>query len=173
LKNEEHTLKCNEVDLLFSLYFEKGNFTFEPVIQLYFYPGMEDSPASGEITLKAGYFYHDFGLITTQNADIIAYNGAYYGDAAIEFEHSFSSKSVISCLVGFGWSNSKFNDAYIGVEKSGLMVSFLNFAYTHYLAKNTFIKPKIEISSVIGEELIQATGKQPVINFGLSLGHTF
>lgn len=173
LKNHLNKPKCSEIDVILNYNYSFKNFSIEPAVQFYYYPNDEESPTTGETTLRLSYNINEFSVSTSQNLDFIEYKGSYYTDASIGYEHWFNDNSGLNLQLCLGWSNPAFNEEYLGLRKS-TFIAFFNISYTQYTYGGLYIKPKLEVSNIFDNEIEEYTElKQPYFNFGFSMGIDF
>jgi hypothetical protein len=71
-----------------------------------------------EGSLKLSYPAGPLRIFTTHAFDVLAYRGSYFGDAGLEYQRPISKSAEFTVAVRSGWASAKFNDVYIGVNKS-------------------------------------------------------
>src|SRR5262245_52006922 len=71
-----------------------------------------------EGSLGLSYPAGPFRIFTPHAVDVLAYRGSYFGEAGLEYEKQVMKSAEFTTSVRSGWASSKFNDVYIGVNKS-------------------------------------------------------
>lgn len=173
LNNEVNQGKFNEVDLILSYSREWKKIIIEPTVQFYLYPNQEDSPTTGEISLKVSYPVGPIHVFTSHAFDIVKYGGSYFGDAGVSYEYEFHSELSMKTSLSLGWASSKFNDVYLGLPKSAFNVASGDLSLTYYLKKFLYICPHVGFSVLIDGELRHQVENPTIANLGLAVGIEF
>ena len=109
-------------------------------------------------------------IFTTHAFDLLAYRGSYFGEAGLEYERQVTKSAEFTISVRSGWASSKFNDAYIGVNKSAFNFIGAEASLTCYLGSRMYFRPHIEFSSITDRRLRGQLAPADIITFGLAFG---
>src|SRR5262249_31406573 len=123
-----------------------------------------------EGSLKLSYPAGPLRIFTTHAFDFLAYRGSYFGEAGLEYERQVTKNSEFTISVHSGWASAKFNDVYIGVNKSALNFVGVEGSLTYYLGRRMYFRPHIEFSSITDRRLRGQLAPANIVNFGLSVG---
>jgi hypothetical protein len=152
-----------------------GNLTIGPAIRTYFYrdPLSLYSSRSIEGWLYLSYDAGPFRLFTNQSVDVLAYKGAYFGEAGIAFERRVSPRLEVGGSFKTGWASSRFNDVYVGVDKSALNLTGAEGWLRVYAKPHLYISPYFEFSTTVNRA-VRAELAHPMLFFvGLLTGVEF
>jgi hypothetical protein len=109
-------------------------------------------------------------VFTTHAFDVLAYRGSYFGEAGLGYERQITKNTEFTISVRSGWASSKFNDVYIGVDKSGFNFVGGEASFTCYLGSRMYFRPHIEFSSITDRRLRGQLAPADIITFGLAFG---
>ena len=154
---------------------EWRNLTIEPAIRMYFYrdPLSIYSSRSVEGWLYLSYHAGPFRLFANHSVDVLAYKGAYFGEAGIAFERRVSRTIEVGGSVNTGWASSTFNDAYVGIDKSAFNLTGVEGWLTVYVKPHLYIGPSFEFSTTVNRA-VRAELAHPTLFFvGLVTGVEF
>jgi hypothetical protein len=154
---------------------EWRNLTIEPAIRMFFYrdPVGVYSSRSIESWLYLSYHAGPFRLFTNQSVDVLAYKGAYFGEAGIAFERRLSPRVEVGGSFKTGWASSTFNDAWFGVDKSALNLTGVESWLTVYMTPHLYIGPHFQFTTTV-DRAVRAELTQPTWFFvGLTTGVEF
>lgn len=168
----QYTQKLNEVDYAVSYKIERNNFSIEPVLQFYTYPENEVGPYTGELTLRTAFYKGNFTISSSGNIDIKEYKGAFYADIFAGYDLSFNKNNSIALAAGIGFGNGRFNEGYGGLNKTALNALFFNISSSSTYGKFE-LKPRVEFSKILDEQLIESSGVNSVLNAGLTATLSF
>jgi hypothetical protein len=111
-------------------------------------------------------------IFTTHAFDVLAYRGSYFGEAGLKYGRQVTKNTEFTTSVRSGWASSKFNDVYIGVNKSAFNLVGVEGSLTYYLGRRLYFQPHIEFSSITDRMLREQLAPANVVNFGLAFGFT-
>jgi hypothetical protein len=151
------------------------NLTIEPAIRMFFYrdPVSVYSSRSIEAWLYLSYQAGPFRLFTNQSVDVLAYKGAYFGEAGIALDRRMSPRVKIGGSLNSGWASSAFNDAYIGIEKSAFNLTGVEGWLTVYVKPHLYLGPHVQFTTTV-DRAVRAELAQPTFFFvGLATGVEF
>ena len=154
---------------------EWRNFTIEPALRMFFYrdPLSIGSSRSIEGWLYLSYHAGPFRLFANQSVDVMAYKGAYFGQAGVAFERRLSRRIEVGGSVNTGWASSTFNDAYIGIDRSAFNLAGVEGGLTVYLKPHLYIGPHVQFTTTV-DRTVRAALTQPTLFFvGLTTGVEF
>ena len=154
---------------------EWRNLTIEPAIRTFFYrdPSSNYSSRSIEGWLYLSYHLGLFRLFANQSVDVLAYRGAYFGEAGIAFERRVSQRAKVGGSVNTGWASSTFNDAWFGIDKSALNLTGVEGWLTVYLTPHLYIGPHVRFTTTV-DRAVRVELAQPTMFFvGLATGVEF
>jgi len=109
-------------------------------------------------------------IFTTHAFDILAYRGSYFGEAGLEYERQVTKKTEFTISIHSGWASSKFNDVYIGANKSAFNYVGAEISGAYYLGPHMYLQPHIEFSSITDQRLRGQLSPANIITFGLAFG---
>jgi hypothetical protein len=159
--DRHHSTKHHEIDLLLTYTYSIGRFEIDHTVMLYYYPGQEDSPPTGEFYTGIGYPIGDFTLFSNITVDFLTYAGALYFEHGIEYERVLSDRFTLSTSGLLGWASAKFNDTYIGLSKTTFNQLGINVDLTYKLHGPFYVKPHFQMNRIIDKELVPFLGKYP------------
>jgi hypothetical protein len=151
------------------------NLTIEPAISMFFYlePLSLYSSRSIEGWLYLSYHAGPFRLFMNQSVDVLAYKGAYFGEAGIAFDRRLSPRFKVGGSFKTGWASSTFNDAYAGIDKSAFNLTDVEGWLTVYVKPHLYIGPSFEFSTTVNRA-VRAELAHPTLFFvGLVTGVEF
>jgi hypothetical protein len=109
-------------------------------------------------------------IFTTHAFDVLAYRGSYFGEAGLEYEKQVTKSAEFTISVRSGWASSKFNDVYIGVDKSAFNFVGAEASLTCYLGSRMYFRPHVEFSSITDRRLRGQLAPADIVTFGLAFG---
>jgi hypothetical protein len=109
-------------------------------------------------------------VFTTHAFDVLAYRGSYFGEAGLEYERQVTKSAELTISVRSGWASSKFNDVYIGADKSAFNFVGAEASLTCYLGSRMYFRPHIEFSSITDRRLRGQLAPADIVTFGLAFG---
>jgi hypothetical protein len=125
-----------------------------------------------EGSLKLSYPVGPLRIFTTQAFDVLAYRGSYFGEAGLEYAKQITKNTEFTISGRSGWASAKFNDVYIGVNKSAFNFVGVEGALTYYLGQRMYFRPHVEFSSITDRMLRGQLAPANIVNFGLAFGFT-
>jgi hypothetical protein len=154
---------------------EWKNLTIEPAVRIFFYrdPLSIYSSRSIESWLSLSYHVGSFRLFTNQSVDVLAYRGAFFGEAGMAFERRLSPRVEVGGSFKSGWASSTFNDVYVGIHKSALNLTGVEGWLTVFAKPHLYIRPYFEFSTTVNRA-VRAELAHPTLFFvGLATGVEF
>src|SRR5262249_44067064 len=109
-------------------------------------------------------------IFTTHAFDVLAYRGSYFGEAGLEYEREVTKNTEFTISVRSGWASAKFNDVYIGVDKSAFNFVGAEVSGAYYLGPRMYLQPHIEFSFITDQRLRGQLSPANIITFGLAFG---
>jgi len=131
-----------------------------------------ESQNTMEGSLKLSYPAGPLRVFTTHAFDVLAYRGSYFGEAGMEYGRQVTKNTEFTIAVRSGWASAKFNDVYIGVNKSAFNLVGVEGSGTYYLGSRMYFRPHIEFSSITDRRLRSQLAPANIVNFGLAFGFT-
>jgi hypothetical protein len=123
-----------------------------------------------EGSLKLSYPAGPLRIFTTHAFDVLAYRGSYFGEAGLEYERKVTKSIEFTTAIRSGWASARFNDVYIGVNKSAFNYAGAEGSLTFYLGPRLYFRPHIEFSSITDRTLRSQLSPANIVNFGLAFG---
>jgi hypothetical protein len=123
-----------------------------------------------ESSLMLSYPVGPLRIFTTHAFDVLAYRGSYFGEAGLKYERQFKKSTEFSISTRSGWASAKFNDVYIGVNKSAFNYVGVEGSLTFNLGQRLYFQPHIEFSSITGRTLRAQLSQSNIVNFGIAFG---
>jgi hypothetical protein len=123
-----------------------------------------------ESSLKISYPVGPLRISTTHAFDILAYRGSYFGEARLEYQRQVTKNTEFTVSIRSGWASAKFNDVYIGVNKSAFNFVGVEGSLTYYLGSRMYIRPHFEFSSITDQRLRGLLAPSNIANFGIAIG---
>jgi hypothetical protein len=154
---------------------EWRNLTIEPAVRMFFYrdPLSIYGSRSIEGWLYLSYHAGPFRLFANHSVDVLAYKGAYFGEAGIAFDRRVSQRVEVGGSFNTGWASSTFNDAWFGIEKSALNLAGVEGWLTVYVTSHLYIGPHVQFTTTV-DRAVRAELAQPTWFFvGLTTGVEF
>jgi hypothetical protein len=163
-------LNAGGLTLAYERDFEK--FKIEAAIDAYM--GRQSSDIESQNTMEGSlalsYPVGPLRIFTTHAFDVLAYRGSYFGEAGLEYERRVTESTEFTISVRTGWASSKFNDVYIGVDKSAFNFVGAEVSGAYYLGSRMYLRPHIEFSSITDQRLRRQLAPANIITFGLAFG---
>jgi hypothetical protein len=156
-----HAVRRHELDVLLSYEWSLGNLVVDHSVMLYFYPGQDDAPPTGEAFLGVTYPFEDWAALSNVTADFFRYPGSLYFEHGVSYEKKLVENLVVTSTAIIGWANGKFFETYIAEVETSLSLASLNIGLTYTPNSLLFFKPHIQISRVLDEQLIDHLGTYP------------
>ncbi len=125
-----------------------------------------------EGSLKLSYPAGPLRIFTTHSFDVLAYRGSYFGEAGLEYARPITKITEFTISVRSGWASAKFNDVYIGVNKSAFNLVGVDGSLTYYLGPRMYFRPHVQFSSITDRRLREQLAPANIISFGLAFGFT-
>jgi hypothetical protein len=125
-----------------------------------------------EGSLKLSYPVGPLRIFTTHAFDVLAYRGSYFGEAGVEYARQITKSTEFTISARSGWASAKFNDVYIGVNKSAFNYVGVEGSFTYYLGQRMYFRPHVEFSSITDRMLRGQLAPANIVNFGLAFGFT-
>jgi len=123
-----------------------------------------------EGSLKLSYPAGPLRIFTTHAFDLWAYRGSYFGAAGLEYSRQVTKNTEFRISVRSGWASAKFNDVYIGVNKSAFNLAGVEGSLTYYLGQRMYFRPHIEFSSITDRMLRAQLAPTNIVTFGVAFG---
>ena len=171
-QDKEFQGQFNEADIYAAYAFEKDAFSLEATYQHYYYPNT-DWEDTGEVEIKLAYAFDDISVFTSHTLDVESISGAYFAELGLEAEHELSDTAKLEGGVYLGYGNADFNEAYIGPSIDALDVAGASLDVTWYPVKNIYLRPHVEYTSLLHDDLRQAVESPDLVNVGLAAGVEF
>lgn len=111
-----------------------------------------------------------FRLFTKQSVDLLAYRGAYFGQAGAAYARRLTKRTAFDISVRTGWASSRFNAAYIGIEKPALNFVGAEGSITCYVNRSWYLRPHAEFNRTVDRQLRLSLPSPTVFSFGLEMG---
>jgi MltA-interacting protein MipA len=125
-----------------------------------------------EGSLKLSYPAGPLRVFTTHAFDVLAYRGSYFGEAGLEYARPITKNTEFTISVRSGWASAKFNDVYIGVNKSAFNLVGVEGSLVYYLGPRMYFRPHVQFSSITDRRLREQLAPANIISFGLAFGFT-
>jgi len=159
----------NEIDLMLAHEYDWHLFSSEFEFGYYLYPGDDESPATGELTVL---FSRSVGLLsasTRHTFDILEYRGSYYGEASLCLEYDVAHGLNFETRAFTGWASAEFNETYAGVSHSALNLTGFEAAATFRITGPLYVRPHVETYFILDRTIVEAT-QHHVTSAGLAFG---
>ena len=150
--------------------------TIEPSIESYFNLRAEDSdddPNTMEGSLKLSYPAGPLRVFTSHAFDVLAYRGAYFGEAGLDYEGHIWKNATLAISLQSGWASSKFNDIYIGLSKRTLNFIGAEGSLSYYWRPYLYFRPHFKFSNIADRRLREYLDSPTINSFGLAMGVEF
>ncbi len=147
----------------------------EPTLEVYLgrpAVGFQD-PNTLEGALNLSFPAGPLRLFTKQSVDLLAYRGAYFGQAGAAYEGRLTNSTAFAVSLRSGWSSSRFNAAYIGADKPAFNFVGVKGSITHYVRRSWYLRPHVEFDRTVDPQLRQFLLSPSVFSFGLEIGCRF
>jgi hypothetical protein len=163
------------LDLELTRAHEWRNFTIEPAIRMFLYRDLLSLYGSRSIEgwLNLSYHAGPLRLFTNQSVDVLAYKGAYFGEAGIAFDRRLSPRVKVGGSFKTGWASSTFNDVYVGIDKAALNLTGAEGQLTVYVKPHVYIGPSFEFNTTINRAVRAALAHPTMFFVGLVTGVEF
>src|SRR2546428_1551481 len=149
--------------------------TIEPSVESYFSRRTQDSndPNTMEGSLKVSYPAGPLRVFTSHAFDVLAYRGAYFGEAGLGYEGRVTKKAAVAVSIHSGWASSKFNDVYIGLRKRAFNFIGAEGSLTYYLKPHVYFRPHLEFSNIVDRRLREELSTPTFFSGGFAMGVGF
>ena len=149
--------------------------TVGPAVRMFFYrdPLSIDSSRSIEGWLYVSYSVGPLRLFTNHSVDVLAYRGAYFGEAGFALERRDSERIKVGGSWGIAWASSRFNHAYVGIDKSALNRLSVEGWLTAYVKPGLYIGPHFKFSTTVDRAVRAALARPTYFFVGLTTGVEF
>jgi hypothetical protein len=151
---------ANEVDFILTYSNSFFNFDFESSLNYYYFikqPGVENT---AEYYLGLGLPIGDFTLFTGLNIDLLSNPGGAYCELGIAYKKELTEKWIVSGSLQTGLANSKFNNNYLGLNKSAFNLATANAYLTYSPLKEFYIDAHFQqnftLDKVLTETLLKS-----------------
>jgi Bacterial protein of unknown function (Gcw_chp). len=172
LTDEPARSTYNELDLYFTYRKTWKKISFEPSLNIYYYP-TQHLAGTAELHFN---FYYSLGpvdLFTTQSVDIVESQGAYFGEFGLAFERKFHPKISLKTLASFGWANGRFNQVTFGIDRAALNLFSYNLRFLYYPVKFFYLRPHLEFTALLDGILRKQVAHPTIVSGGLAVGLNF
>ena len=161
-------------DLILTYTHRWNKLTLEPGLEAYLHPSSEEigDRKTMEGSLRLSFPVGPIRVFTRNTFDVLAYKSSYFGEAGVSYERFVAKPIEFALLLSSGWASSKFNDAYIGVNKAAFNLVAVQGSLT-YNSKAVYIRPHFEFSRVADRQLREELASPTVLTFGLAIGIDF
>lgn len=173
LTRETNQGQFNEVDLGLDWRGAWGRLTFEPSACACFYPNQADAPATLELAARLSYPVGPLSLFTSHAVEVMSCAGAYFGEAGFCLEKELVSVLSLSTTLTVGWASSRFNDAFLGLERNALNVAGAELNLTYCPWEGVYVAPHLDFSALLDRALRARVDDPTILAGGLALGVEF
>lgn len=159
----------DEIDFILTYEQDWQLFSSELEFGYYLYPGDDESPATGELTVS---FSRSMGLFSASTAhvfDLLEYRGSYYGEASLSVEREMARGLTLQTRAFTGWASAKFNETYAGVWGDALNLAGLEGTATWRIAGPLYVRPHVETYFTLDRTIAEAT-QHHITSAGLAIG---
>jgi hypothetical protein len=162
----------DEVDLSVAYERALGQFNTELAFAYYIYPNQEDSPSTGELSVRLSRGVGSFEFSTGHSLDVVEYGGAYFGDVQAMFERGIADGLSFQLATSLGWASAEFNDTYAGVNRDAL--NLLGGATSAYwnITDDLYLMPHLEVYRILNDAVAEAA-QRDVLCIGAVVGIEF
>jgi hypothetical protein len=175
LANEPQRGEFNETDLTLSSEIDWNGWRVEPSFEYWTdrrIRGIPD-PATGQAGVELSHGIGPLRVFTNETCDVVAFPGAYYGDAGLSFEKQHKQLSIFTAA-RVAWANSQFNRAYAGVAANAVTYSGVEVAATfHPRTGRLYLRPHVEASRIVDRTLRAYVKPNNLFDAGLAIGFQF
>ncbi len=138
--------------------------------QLYAYPGVEDAPTTGELTVELTVPRGPLTLATRHFVDVIEYPGAYFGELSLSLGHEPADGWSMEWSFALGWGSARFNEAYLGPATDALNVATGGVVVEWWPLELLYLRARLETSALLEAELREAVGEPVLFVAALAVG---
>lgn len=165
-------LGFNEVDAFLTYSREWKGLTIEPGLSVYTYPRQGPaSPGTTEATLYVSVpLAGPVSAYLNQALDIGAYAGGYFAEAGLSLETGIRANLSVEAAISQTFGSTAFNRAYWDIPRRMLNACVLRFVLTWSLARNLYIRPRLDEVVLTSSSLRRAAGRSSSFNLGLTVG---
>jgi len=158
--------------LVLSYVHEGNTLSIEPELAGYISSGPgavgDRNTVEGSLTLS-----HAIGsvrLFTTHSVDLAGYPGAYFGEAGASYQSDIAENAHLALAVNVGWASSRFNRAYLDVDKGALNVMEAHGALTIELSSYLYLQPHVEFDVIVDPRIRESMEASTLTNVGVVVG---
>jgi hypothetical protein len=166
----------DEVDVGASYAIEQGDLTVTPALDLYLYRLSDAERAEGahghtaEVSLAVSHTRDGTTLMTKHVVDAASYRGAYFGEIGVSHARPLTPRTELAVAVSAGWASARFNRAYIGPERAGLVLVRAGVSITRRIGRHLYLRPHVELA-VLPDPRLRASLARPTNgSVGLAVG---
>jgi hypothetical protein len=165
-----------EVSDLFVAYeHEWRKLTIEPSLETFHYrdPLTDEASRSAEAAVRLSYAAGPVQVFGSHAVDISAYDGASYSELGLAHDRSFNDRAHFEIALRTGLGSSKFNEVNVGIPKRAVNFVGIDASLTYYVTARFYLRPHLELSKVVDEEIQVEVSDVSPATFGLAMGMEF
>jgi hypothetical protein len=141
----------------------------EPALDGYVYRyrtgALATSPSTAEISVKVSHTLGASNLFTRQIVDVVAYQGAYYGEAGISRDLALSGSTALAAELSVGWGSAAYNRAF-GVPSPALNVVAFEASLVRGSPRRLSLEPHVAISHLCDGRLRRRIASGLLVSVG-------
>jgi len=147
----------------------------EPSLETFRYrdPLNGETARSTEAALKLSYNAGPLLVFASYGVDISAHDGASYVETGIAHERRLRDKAYFEIALRSGLASAKFNEANVGLPKRAVNFIGIDASLTYYVRPRFYLRPHVELSSVVDEDVRAMVSDPHPLTFGIALGAEF
>ena len=138
--------------------------------QLYAYPGVEDAPTTGELTVELTVPRGPIILATKHFVDLIEYPGAYFGELSVSLGHEPADSWSMEWSFALGWGSARFNEAYLGPATDAMNTATGGVVVEWRPLELLYLRARVETTALLDAALREATGEPVLFVAALAVG---
>jgi hypothetical protein len=169
LEHEPNEGRFTEVDLGLSYGYPWEWVELTGQVQFWVYPYDGYGPSTGQLDVKVSVPLDPFAIWTVQTVDILGYAGAWYGELGADFAHEFDDGPTVEASAFVGWASDRFNDGYLGVDRTAWNVLGSGFAVTWPFSV-LYVRAHAECTYLLDADLRAAVDEPFLVVGGIAIG---
>jgi hypothetical protein len=174
LNNEPRQGRFDQLYFTLSREFHVGSWVVEPGLQGYTWQGLqgESNAKTLELAARVTRPVGPARLITSYTLDIAGFPGSFIADAGLGYQKELRSWDIEGSATA-AWANRRFNNTYVGIDRSAVNYVQLAFSATRKFPKGWYIRPHAELVTITSNPVSRALDARTLANAGVAIGWEF
>lgn len=160
---------ASQIEIDFYLWYnlQLGEMVISPTIMYYTYPG-QDAESTGAIGTSFNYPFGEFELSSSVNMDFKGATGAFSFQHDLTYNNTLNEYMNLSVMASVGWSDKKFNNYHVGIEKLAANYFQTNITFKYLLSEKLALQPFVEYYRILDSQISEII-KSNFFNMGITI----